>query len=272
MKNPIAVSSWSLHHNIGISFQNGPGHAPPFARHDTWGPGMIAVDGLPAALKLHGYTRLELCHFHVGDTSATALADLRSRFETAGVILQTLLIDDGDLTNPETAKRDEAWIAEWIHVGAALGAEHVRVIAGKAAPNKTTLATSIAALRRLVAVGRDAGISVVTENWFDLLSTPEAVHHILDHVDGLGFLADTGNWRGPTKYDALEAIFTRAILCHAKTQVANGIDVDDKDFSQCLQAASRAHYNGPMTLIFDDPGDEWTGLDALRRFIFKGRS
>lgn len=39
------------------------------------------------------------------------------------------------------------------------------------------------------------------------------------------------------------------------------------DFSQCLAAAKRGKYQGPMTLIFHDEGDEWQGLEAERQFI-----
>ena len=46
-------------------------------------------------------------------------------------------------------------------------------------------------------LGKAQGVRIVTENWFDLLSSPREVHHVLDAVgDQLGFLADTGNWQG----------------------------------------------------------------------------
>ena len=47
-------------------------------------------------------------------------------------MIQTLLIDDGDITNPATRARDLTWIASSIEAAALLGAENARAIAGKA--------------------------------------------------------------------------------------------------------------------------------------------
>jgi sugar phosphate isomerase/epimerase len=267
MQNPIAVSTWSLHHHLGYSFANGPGDTAPFLKSATWGAGVFDILQLPAELAKRGHGRCEICHFHLGSRDAGYLRRVAQSFDAAGVLIQTLLIDDGDLTSVTTPERDKAWIASWIEAAAILKAENVRVIAGKARPSPEALALSVAGLRDMVAVGARLGVKVVTENWHDLLATPVEVLHVLDHVEGLGFMADTGNWYGPSKYDDLAAIFARADLCHAKASFAAGLHLDAHDFSQCLVAAQRGDYKGPMTLIFHDDGDEWSGLDLERQFI-----
>ena len=267
MNNPIAVSTWSLHHHLGFSFANGPGHDAPFVKSDTWGVGTFDILHLPSELAARGYSRCEMCHFHIGSLAPQELAKLAAAFETAGVTIQTLLIDDGDLTNSATLDRDKAWIARWIEAAAVLRAENARVIAGKSAATAETLAMSVAGLADMVALGQELGVKVVTENWFDLLATPAAVHHVLDQVPGLGFMADTGNWSGHSKYEDLASIFARADLCHAKARFGGSLDIDAEDFSNCLAAAIRGNYKGPMTLIFADKGDEWAGLEIERRFI-----
>jgi hypothetical protein len=94
------------------------------------------------------------------------------------------------------------------------------------------------------------------------------VHQVLDAVGPtLGFLADTGNWTGPTKYDDLKSIFARAELCHAKTSFSPGLALDHDDNAKWLKAAQDANYHGPYTLIFADAGDEWDGLNIEREFI-----
>jgi sugar phosphate isomerase/epimerase len=266
MQNTIAVSTWSLHHAIGHSFANGPGDVSPFVKANTWGPGQFDIFQVPVALAQHGYNACEICHFHIASLDRTELQRLAQAFADAGVAIQTLLIDDGDLTAPATLARDKAWMMEWIAAAAVLGAAHVRVIAGKAKPTPETLALAVEGLRELVTVGKRLGVKVVTENWHDLLATPAAVHHMLDRVPGLGFMADTGNWSGPTKYDDLASIFTRANLCHAKAGFVHGV-MDETDFAACLAAAARAAYTGPLTLIFMDAGDEWQGLAAERAYI-----
>ncbi len=267
MQNLIAVSTWSIHRKLGYSYANGPAAAAPFAKANTWDAGEFDLLQLPQELASRGYHRCEICHFHIASLDQHHLAEISRAFAKSGVVIQTLLVDDGDITNPATRNRDLQWMARWIEAAVPLGAEHVRVIAGKASPSAEALALSIDGLSRLVAVGQKAGVPVVTENWFDLLSSPREVHHLLDHVPGLGFLADTGNWTGPTKYEDLTSIFSRATLCHAKASLAPDYQLDETDFSACLKAARDAGYTGPFTLIFADAGDEWQGLDVERRFI-----
>lgn len=262
----IAVSTWSLHKKLGYSHANGPAGSSTAPALPTWGPGEIKLFDLPAALRAHDYARVELCHFHIASSNPSYLEDLRAAFADQGVTIQTLLIDDGDITNPATRARDMAWINRWIDAAARLGAVHARVIAGKQKPTAETLALSISGLTQLANAAATQGVRLVTENWFDLTATPNEVFQILDNVPGLGFLADMGNWSGLSKYNDLAAIFPRAQLCHAKASF-NGGALDQTDYAACIKAAEGVGYQGPYTLIFADEGDEWECLAEERAFI-----
>jgi Xylose isomerase-like TIM barrel len=265
---PIAVSSWSLHNLLGVTYANGPGVTPTGIAEPTFGAGAVTLGELPSELARRGYNRVEICHFNLASQDPDYLAKIRSAFDANGVVIQTLLIDDGDITNPATRERDLAWIASWIEAAALLGAENARVIAGKSKPTNEALALAVDGLKAMGTLGKARGVRVVTENWFDTLSTPGAVHHVLDAVGpDLGFLADTGNWDGPTKYADLASIFARAELCHAKTDFGPGLAIDAEDFRQCIEAAKAAAYAGPFTLIFASEGDEWAGIAAERAFV-----
>ncbi len=228
----------------------------------------MALEDLPAELSHRDYGRVEICHFHLASQEPDYLHSIGQLFRDQGVFIQTLLTDDGDISNPSTREKDIKWIAGWIESAANLGAENVRVIAGKSAPSAEALKLSVDGLKHLSALGVKQGVRVVTENWFETLSSPEAVHHVLDAVGPtLGFLVDTGNWHGPKKYDDLQLIFSRAELCHAKTSFAAGQVLDKVDNLRWLKAAQNANYRGPYTLIFADEGNEWTGLNIEREFI-----
>lgn len=244
--NLIAVSTWSVHHLLE----------------------KIPLEALPAELAARGFGRVEICHFHLASQETDYLRSIGKLFRDHGIVIQTLLIDDGDITNPTSRQRDLMWIESWIESAAQLGAQNARVIAGKAAPSADILKSSVDGLKILAALGVKLGVRVVTENWFSTLSTPEAVHYVLDEVGtSLGFLADTGNWNGPTKYIDLKSIFARAELCHAKTSFAAGLKIDADDNAKWLQAAKAANYKGPYTLIFADEGNEWQGLAIERNYI-----
>ena len=264
----IAVSSWSLHRKLGLTYPNGPADHGPVTAQPTFGTAELTFLEWPAAMATHGYFKAEICHFHLAALDPVYIEEVRLAFRDAGVAIQTLLIDAGDITDVNTRARDMAWMNEMIGVAARLGAVHARAIAGKRSPDTGTLALAVSGLRHLCKSAATQGVKLVTENWFDLTSTPEAVHHVLDTVGSdLGLLADMGNWSGPGKYADLASIFGRAALCHAKASFAPGLKLDETDYQKCLTAAETAGYKGPYTLIFADDGDEWEGLDAERNFI-----
>jgi len=267
----IAVSTWSLHRTLGTTYPHDLTTTAVGAAQATYGPGAETLLSLPSALAREGYGRLEIVSFHLPSREATYLRELRAELERTGIILQTLLIDDGDISHPELGERDRRWIAGWIEIANALGAENARVIAGRQKPGRETLERSAAALLSLAEGNRGSSVRLVTENWLELLSGPEQVNELLDRLDGeVGLLADFGNWHGPGKYADLQSIFGRAQLCHAKANFIDG-RLDAEDYRKCLAAAEAAGYAGPYTLIFaSEAPDEWAGLAIERAFLTGG--
>jgi len=155
----IAVSSWSVHHLLGVTYANGPGKIPTGIPEPTFGPGTLEFLDLPAELSRRGYTRAEICHFHLASLESGYLKTVRDAFQKSGVVIQTLLIDDGDLTDSATRDRDLKWIASWIEAAALLGTENARVIAGKAKPSPEALALSVDGLRAWPSLARRAGFA-----------------------------------------------------------------------------------------------------------------
>ncbi len=267
-ENRIAVSTWSLHRLLGTTYPHDLSTDLISDGEDTYGEGEESLLGLPSVLANHGYHRLEIVSFHLRSRDPVYLGELRDQLQKADVTLQTLLVDAGDMTDPVHGARDTRWIAGWLDVARELGAENARIIAGKQALSPETMARSVAGFQQLLAANAGSPLRLVTENWFDLLSTPAAVHELLDRLEGqVGLLADFGNWKGPDKYTGLASIFPRAELCHAKADFSNGA-LDEADYGQCVGIAEEAGYTGPYTLIFDaDHPSEWHGLAQERDFI-----
>jgi sugar phosphate isomerase/epimerase len=269
IQDRIAVSTWSLHKHLGTTCPHNLTTTQIGPVEETYGPGTESLLDLPSALKNHGYHRMELVSSHLPSRDPIYLSELRSQLQVADVKLQTLLIDAGDLTDPVSGARDEAWIASWIEIANELGAEHARIIAGKQAPSKETLDRSVAALRALADGNAGSSVRLTTENWFNLLSSAKEVTEVLDRLEGkVGLLGDFGNWKGANKYDELAKIFGRAELSHAKASFIDG-DLDAEDYGRCVDLAEAAGYTGPYTLIFDSevPVNEWDGLAIEREFI-----
>lgn len=263
----LSVSTWSVHRSLGDPALHGPADAGiPIHTHNH---GALTLLELPARIAQHGIKTLEICHFHLPSLDDAYLAQLRKAIEDAGVELWQVLADAGDITHPADGERDEKWIAQWIDVAHKLGAKRVRVIAGKQKPTRENLAKSRDAILRLNEVAQPLGIRLVTENWFDLLDTPDDVLWLLDQTQGqLGLCLDFGNWKGERKYAGLAAIAPMAESCHAKPQFTSDGAVEPSDYTRCLDITKAAGFAGPYTLIYDGPSaDEFAGLEAEKRIV-----
>lgn len=259
---PVALSSWAVHKAVGFDVEDSPAEGPqPYRRV---GPSPMDVRDLPAAAKAHGFERLELCHFHLDRSDPTVVDDLRAALRSAGVVLQSLLIDNGDLAHPTDADRDEAWIASWLETAAALGAERARVVGGRTR-REGDVAAVAPRLRRLAA---NASVRVVTENWLDTLDDPDQVLRLLDGCEGeVGLNVDLGNWTGDECLDWIARIAGRAEVCHAKCEVRNG-ENDLEAFGRAIDAATRGGYVGPLTLVNGAGSDrEWELVERQKAFV-----
>ncbi|GCF07307.1 sugar phosphate isomerase/epimerase family protein [Dictyobacter arantiisoli] len=255
----VSVSTWSLKRTIGSPPIYAVGEDIPQAAH---GNGELTLLELPAKLAAFGIHTVEIVYFHLPTLERSYLLKLRQALDTAGVELFSLLIDNGDITHPQYAERDLAWISSFIEVAGVLGAKNARVIAGKSAPSEENLALSVRNMQRLLKVARENNVHLMTENWFALLSTPSAVSYVLDNLAGkVGLCFDFGNWSGATKYADLQAIAPYAQSCHTKAHFSDQGEIDREDYVRCLDITRAANFSGPYTLIYDGPNnDEWEGL------------
>lgn len=272
MSHPrLAVSTWSLHNKLGL-FYDGPPNGTARTPSPRWGEGEIRLLDVPAQAAAHGIHAIEICHFHFPSTEASYLFDLQAAAKDAGVRILTVLIDEGDVTSPDIAKRerDLATMASWIEVAGRCGAERARVIAGDAAPDAEgdALSLSASAMRQLADRAADSGVRLATENWHMLLSQPREVIALLDMLDGrLGLCFDFGNWPGGDKYERLAQIAPYAETTHAKAQYESDGRMEQHDFTHCLDILARTNFKGPHSLIFDTPGEEWAGIEEVKAAV-----
>ena len=272
----LAVSTWSLHRTLGPIYPDLEMRDGDRAPDGRYGEGSLSLLETPAFVAAMGLANLEVCHFHFPSTDAAYLAQLRAALHTASVHLTTLLIDDGDIAAPDpaTRQRDMQRIKGWIDVAAGVGARRVRVIAGLTGPDADGAAVQRSAegLAELAAYARERGVGVITENWHALAARPEHLLAILDGTgDAVGLCADFGNYRGPTRYDDLQAILPRAVSVHAKADATAPGAMDVASFRRLLDLAQGAGFDGTYVLIFDDEGDERESLlqraDVVRPYL-----
>ncbi len=231
----------------------------------------LALIDLPAALAAHGITTLELCHFHLPSTESAYLAELRAALAASSITLYSVLIDAGDIASPDDDQRgaDLALNTFYIDVAAALGAERVRVCAGRQPATPETIARSAAGMRGLVEYATTRGVQVSTENWLATAIEADALLAIHTAVGPeLGICADTGNAEQTAdKYTTLQQIAPLATSAHIKARTTADGSIDTDDLGRCARILRDADFDRPVSLIFDKKVDEWQGLARLRAAV-----
>ncbi len=267
----FSVSTWSLHRALGAMYSPSDDGSGTFVANEPWGPGSCSLLDVPGEMARRGIRNLEICHFHFPRTDDDYLKELKQTLDSNGIRLFSVLIDAGDITNPDPAKRqtDLDWIKGWIDIASRVGAENVRVIGGDAKPDDAEgVERSSQALQELSDFAQERGVRVMTENFHALTSRPETINTLLDRLDGrVGLCADFGNFGGATKYDDLAAILPRADSVHAKADFSADGEMAREDFARCLALAREANFSGPYTLIFEGPQPEWDGIEIIKREI-----
>jgi sugar phosphate isomerase/epimerase len=239
----FGISSWSVHRSLQS--------------------GALALFDFPAVMREHGFEALHLCHFHLPSREQSALDQFQNRMEQAGVKLDTLLLDFGDISHPETGSRDVVELETWLPAAFRLGARFVRISAGAQTPTEESLARSAGHLLHLAKRGVEIGVRVITENWHAMVPGPREAMRLREMTHGqVPLCLDFGNWSGPDKYKGLEAIAPSAATVHAKCAFSADGVADKTDFDRCFKILRAADFVGTIALIYDGTlTDEWKYLD-----------
>jgi sugar phosphate isomerase/epimerase len=268
----LSLSTWSLHRNLGPMYltrweEESRGYTTRIENQ----PEITTLLELPAILAKQGFSALEVCHFHLPETSAAYLHKLKVSFQEAGIRFYTLLVDYGDIANEDPIRReaDITWIKGWIDIASQVGAERVRIIAGEAdSTNKEALARSAEALRMLMEYADARGVRVITENFRPLTATADNCLTLLDEGgERLGLISDFGNFSGENKFDELAKIVPRSESIHAKAITDGNGFPDAAEFKQCMDIVHESGYEGPIVLIYDGPQDMWDGINRVKELV-----
>ena len=264
----LSVSTWALNRQLGpLRWTKWDPSAQRPVSHPEDRPQTLPLLSLPERLRAMGLQACELGHFHLPAPESldpAYAAEVRQAFAEAGVVLWSLLVDYGDLSSADPRRReaDQRYIAEWIRLGAALGARHVRAVAGEGSPDDpAAVDRAIAALGTLADAGRAVGVGLLTENFRRLCSTAEVCTAICRHLEGRVHLtADFGNFPRASRTASLAAILPYARSAHAKPECDRDGNLDGVEFGRLLDIAADAGFDGAYTAVYEGPGDQWDGV------------
>jgi sugar phosphate isomerase/epimerase len=260
-----ALHTWSLFRTMGRRVA--PGSMPSGALPESPSADGLDLLELPAQLAAHGIASAQLCHFYLPRTDDAYLGELRSAFDDAGVDIEVLLVDDGDVLDPDGGEAAQRWLSSWLEVAERLGVPRVRVPAGDREPTPELIELSARRLRALAASHPD--LRVLTENWKGLLVDAPTTLRLLDLTEGeVGLLVDTGNWDGPDKYRQLAAVAGRAEASQVKARESAEGGIDEEDFTRSLAVLRDAGYRGRLSVVYAGADDaEWERIARLHELV-----
>lgn len=159
------------------------------------------------------------------------LARVKGAADEAGLPFGCVAVDGAHVYEPtEEARHANRIIADrWLAVAEALGASQIRIDSG--GPEdlpEDVFGAIVEAYVDLVARADARGVEVIMENHWGASCVPENVVRILEAVEGLGLLFDTGNWAAGTT---------------------------ERGWTLCARYARSTHFK---TFAFDENGNETT--------------
>lgn len=265
----LSLTTWSLHRELGplrwtFWDENEKTHKTNIEQQ----PENTTLLDLPSMLAKQQFQSLEVCHFHFPSVENDYLLKLKHSFEKAGVHFHCLLVDYGDISSADESRRiaDIEFIKKWVDIASIVGAKSIRVIAGEAAPtDKEALERSKASLKELIEYALPKQVRIVTENFKALSSTKEnCIELLMESELKMGLTVDFGNFNREVKYDSIKVLMPFAESIHAKANYdQNGI-IDEAELRQALDIVAETDYNGPITLVYDGPGNLWDGIQKVK--------
>lgn len=267
----LGLQTWSLHRNLGPLRLSKWNEGRGISVEPEPQPQTLTLLELPARVRQLGILQVELCQFYLPSTEPEYLAALRAAFDQAGVQIASFLLDYGDISSENPARRaaDMDWAKTWIGYAAQVGAKRVRITAGLAAAQDTAaLGRAVESLTELAAHANAAGVRLLIENFRPLASTAANISRLLTALDGrVGLTVDYGNVKGPNRFDELQAMMPWAETIHAKCDCdANGA-LYEESFLRCMELADQAGFAGPYSIVYEGPGDQWEGISKVKALI-----
>ncbi len=174
--------------------------------------------------KENGFAQLDPWNEHLleGFEDDAWLDKLKAAADEVGLPFGCIAIDGAHIYEPtlqeRQANRRKAY--RWLDVAQRLGASQVRLDAGGRQESfEEIFDVVVEGYHDLITRASEKGIEVVIENHWGPTNHPDVLYKLLDKVDGLGLLLDSGNWPAGTHQRAWKQYAKYARLTHIKSKV-----------------------------------------------------
>ena len=192
-----------------------------YSFHRTFDAGEMDIFGYIDWCKENGFTQLDpwMRHLEAGYEDDTYLDRVKKAADDAGLPFGCIAVDGAHIYEPTAEARDEnrQRAYRWIDIAERLGAAQVRIDAGGREESlDDILDIVVEGYNDLIPRARARGVEILIENHWGPTKDPDAMHQLLDAVDGLGLLFDSANWPAGTHDQAWHMYPPYARLTHVK--------------------------------------------------------
>ncbi|WP_346883102.1 sugar phosphate isomerase/epimerase family protein [uncultured Algibacter sp.] len=269
----LSLAQWSLHKYVNEE-KKSPFHFASQAKS-------MGFEGVEYVSQLYT-AEIEKLGF---DAVIDSLGALSKAHKIANVLI--MIDNEGDLANPDEAKRNEAVEKhkKWVDAAQKLGCHAIRVNTFGTNNPEIWAVTVVDGLKKLSAYAKTKNINVLCENHGWLSSDADKLVKAVNDVnmDNCGTLPDFGNWcvkrkdnqrwgaceiEYPDKYKGLELMMPNAKGVSAKSYA---FDADGNettlDYTRMLQIVNKAGYKGYIGVEFEGDMDANEGIRATRDLL-----
>lgn len=265
----VAISSWSVHGLLGQVWYE-PDADGKLVNKNTGHTPTVTLLELPAFVAKDGIQAIEICHFHFPATDDAYLEQVKSALKAAGVTLENVLIDTGNLSSLDDAqwRADVELMKHWQDIAVKVGAKGVRIDCGLEAATPETIKRSADALRELADYGTRIGLATTTENWRTTSIEPNDLLEIMRQVDRpLNLCVDFGNAaKTADKFGTIRALMPQGTSLHCKG-LFDDLTLDVSDFESSLALVKESDFDGHISLICDGTENEWDKILTLKQHV-----
>ncbi len=275
----ISLAQWSMHKMIN------DGSVSPFdfaKKAKAWG-----FEGLEYVSQL--YSKELAKYDNIDEGMKAVVAQLKSESEAAGIANLIIMVDgEGDLADPDEAKRDEAVEKhkKWVDAAQALGCHSIRVNTfGTNDPEIWSVSVEDG-LKKLSTYAATKNVSVLVENHGWLSSDAPVLMKAINAVNmsNCGTLPDFGNWcikraegtkwgecieEYPDMYEGIQLMMPAAKAVSAKSYDFDADGNETKiDYYKMMQIVVDANYHGYVGVEYEGSRlTEEEGILATRALL-----
>ena len=204
---------------------------------------------------------VELTSYYFAETTDAYLDKLKAHAVKKKLAISGVPVGNNFCLSDETKRKVEIQkVKDWTERAARLGAQTVRIFAGKLEEGQTLPQAQknvVAAMEECCAVAEKLGIYLALENHGGITDTPE---HLLDLVKpvkspALGVNVDTGNFKTPDPYADIAKIVPYGVVSQIKTEVYPGGKKQDADLGRVIKIFKEGNFHGYVALEYEAAED-----------------